>query len=397
MDMRVHLAAKPNEQACGGAVCLDNQAFDAQVQVIGARLASAAYEIYPDLKKKIPKFTFSVAEKKVLGSASNASGAVVLFRGVQHLSLGDEATAFLMAREMGHVIANHHKSNAKTKLLFTVLTGILFPAVSILSASSAAAQATTATTVLTSAASTATSFVGSEVALSRIKPSQLSEADDISIALLKHEGLSKADVAQSLEFIVENENSTGWEKDLNQSTHYVRKLAGEPEEIVVKLESLPEADLDSVTAAVAPIAPIAANTSQPKKLAYVEPVVQAATPIQAAQPKQKPVEPRKIILITNQTLAESRYKMSLASEKSAALASERREQKGLSKKTIKAKNKAQQATKTKSNSSKANNKLAAKKPFNQARKKDNSVKFVSKVNPAKSKVLSKVQVKTAKK
>ena len=126
----------------------------------------------------------------------------------------------------------------KTKLFFTVLTGVLFPAISILSASSAAAQATTATTLLTSAASTATSFVGSEVALARIKPTQLSEADDVSIALLEREGLSKTDIAQSLEFIVEREDSIGWEKDLNQSVHYVRKLAGEPKEIIAELEPL---------------------------------------------------------------------------------------------------------------------------------------------------------------
>lgn len=244
IDMRLRLASKPDEQACGGDACLANQAFDAEVQVLGQRLAQLAYVIYPELKKRIPSFEFMVSDKKGIGSASNANGKVVIFRSVQNLDLGEEAMAFLVAREMGHVIARHHSSNAMTKILFSVLSGVLFPAVSILSASSAAAQATSATSVLTSTASTVTSYLGSEVALSRIKPSQLTEADDISIALLEAMGFTKAEIAQSLEFIVENENSDGWEKDLYQSIRYARKLAGEPTQIIETLGPLLATDAE---------------------------------------------------------------------------------------------------------------------------------------------------------
>jgi hypothetical protein len=242
IEMRMNLAVKANAQPCSVETCKDNQAFDAKVQLIGESLAKSAYVLYPELKKITPKFEFEVVDKKVLGTASNASGKVVLFRPVQTLDLDDNAFAFIFGREMGHVIAKHHKSNAKTKIFFTVLTGVLFPAATLLSASSAAAQATTATTLMTSAASTVTSFVGSEVALSRIKPGQLSEADNISLALLEYGGVTALDAAQSLEFIVKNETSTGWEKDLNLSIDNVRQLAGEPHEIVVEYEPLPDSD-----------------------------------------------------------------------------------------------------------------------------------------------------------
>lgn len=240
IEMRMRLAVKANAQPCSIEKCAENQAFDARVLLIGESLAKSAYALYPDLKKTVPKFDFDVVDKKVLGTASNASGKVVLFRPIQSLDLDDNAIAFIVGREMGHVIAKHHKSNAKTKIFFTVLTGVLFPAATLISASSAAAQATTATTLMTSAASTVTSFVGSEVALSRIKPGQLSEADNIALALLEYGGVSALDTAQSLEFIVKNENSVGWEKDLNLSIDNVRQLAGEPQQIVVELEPLPE-------------------------------------------------------------------------------------------------------------------------------------------------------------
>lgn len=241
MDMRLRLAVKADEKACSASTCAENLAFDARVQLIGESLAKSAYIIYPDLKKTTPQFSFDVVDKKVLGSASNASGKVVLFRSIQHLDLDDTATAFIIGREMGHVIAHHHKSNAKTKLLFTVLTGVLFPAASIISASSAAAQATTATTLMTSAASTVTSIVGSEVALSRIKPTQLTEADDIAMALLEYDGLTTTQIAQSLAFIPEKEQSDGWEKDLYLSVHNVNALAGEPADVELALDALPEA------------------------------------------------------------------------------------------------------------------------------------------------------------
>lgn len=334
IDMRMRLATKPNGVACSGDVCLSNQIFDAQVQAIGQSLVKSAYEIYPELKKKTPKFEFSVADKKDLGSASNGSGRVVIFRGVQNLDLGDEALSFLVAREMGHVIGRHHKSNAKTKLLFTVLTGILFPAVSILSASSAAAQVSTATTLLTSAASTATSFLGSEVAIARIKPTQLSEADDISIHLMEDKGLTKADLAQSLAFIVENENPSAWEKDLYQSIQYVQNLAGEPVEAIAEMEPLPEdalvatpleASIDgpdqpepnmdkSATnlAVINIIAPVEHKLAESKSdiIKPAETISVEQKPVEIKAMYAKPAETKnsekpKVILITNETLAAS--------------------------------------------------------------------------------------------
>jgi len=343
IDMRMTLATKPNEQACSGDVCVSNKLFDTQVQLLGQRLAQSAYLVYPELKKNTPNFEFSVADKKVLGSASNASGKVVIFRGVQNLDLGDEALSFLIAREMGHVIAHHHKSNAKTKLLISALAAVLFPAVGILSASSAATQATTATSVFTSAASTATSYVGSEVALSRIKPGQLTEADDVSLSLLINEGLSMQELAQALEFIVENEESTGWEKDLYQSIHYVRKLAGESKETKVELEPLPEADM------------IAEGSTD----ANAEQTIQSKQSVQSAQSAQKPIEERKVILITNESLAETRNQANSASKKS--LSGVPAVKKSTSKKPIAVKNKSKPLSKSKKTNSKVVKKSPAKK------------------------------------
>ena len=368
MDMRMRLAVKADTAPCSAETCPENQAFDAKVQLIGESLAKSAYALYPDLRKTTPKFEFVVVDKKVLGSASNASGTVVLFRGIQHLDLDDAATAFIIGREMGHVIAHHHKSNAKTKIFFTVLTAVLFPAATLISASSAAAQATTATTLMTSAASTVTSFVGSEVALSRIKPSQLSEADDISMALLEYGGVSTADTAQSLAFIAENENSVGWEKDLNLSIDNVIKLAGEPLDVVAELEPLPDAYIEPE----ASLAESAPSVTEPVKLQVSKlqaPIDNQATKFesQQIQPEQeplvqKPVEHKlaepKTIWITNESIAQSRRSDNL---KNVALKSKHTKKEGTAKVITK-------NAKTKKTSNVKNDKLSVKKTLAKSNK-----------------------------
>jgi len=220
IDMRLKLAVKPNEKACSGDQCLTNKAFDAQVQKLGVRLSAAAYKTYPGLEKKVSSFTFSVAEKKAAGIASTGTGKVVIFRGIQNLELSDDALSFILAREMGHVIGRHHNRNGTTKILFSILASVVFPAATLLSASNVAAQATT--TAVTSIASTATSFIGSEVAISKIKPNQLMEADNIAIKLLEAQNWDMSSVANMLQF--EDVDKNGWLKDLQISVAYIDTL-----------------------------------------------------------------------------------------------------------------------------------------------------------------------------
>jgi len=220
IDMRLKLAVKPNEKACSGDQCVANKAFDAQVQKLGMRLSAAAYKTYPGLEKKVAGFSFSVAEKKAAGIASTGTGKIVIFRGIQNLELSDDALSFILAREMGHVIGRHHNRNGTTKILFSILASVVFPAATLLSASNVAAQATT--TAVTSIASTATSFIGSEVAISKIKPNQLMEADNIAIKLLETQNWDMSSVANMLQF--EDVDKNGWLKDLQISVAYIDSL-----------------------------------------------------------------------------------------------------------------------------------------------------------------------------
>lgn len=248
VDMRVRLAAKPNAEQCIAESCSQNQLFDARVQQLAKQLTTAAYAQYPMLKKRVSSFVFSVVDKKDAGSASNAGGKVIVFRGLQQLQLTDDALSFIMAREMAHVIGKHHNKNISTKLMISALATILFPAVGIIGASSAATQATTATTLLTSAASTATSMLGSEVALANMKPSQLLEADEIAVQVLNRPDWSLRDwnmreAASVLQFdetdLTSPLSSNSWLQDLQTSQHYLQQLVDKEDEATVLLLDTP--------------------------------------------------------------------------------------------------------------------------------------------------------------
>lgn len=220
-ELAVELAMKSNAEACQDAICLEqNLHFNERVAGLGNALQERAYSLDEKLRERIPHFQFSVAEKKAIGTMSDASGNIIIFRGLQSYELSDNALQFLMAREMAHVMAGHHDKNVATKLFITAIASVVFPAIAIVSASSAAQQASTATTIATNAASTATSFLGGEVAIKQAKPSQLKESDLWALKLIAHETTDLATLADELHTELATMQTTlknAWTKDLEKS------------------------------------------------------------------------------------------------------------------------------------------------------------------------------------
>jgi hypothetical protein len=220
-ELQVKLAIAQDALHCSGTACDENLDFDARVTQFGAELSANAYALFPTLKRDVPEFAFTVAEKGQSGTASNKLGHVVVFRGTQDLLFSDQALKFLLAREMAHVIAKHHDKNVSTKLIISALTAVAFPAVAILAVSQAAAEVSTVTSVVTSAASTATSLVGSEVAMAKLKPSQRLEADKLAMKLIDNEDLDI--LSMSAEFL-SSEPRNAWEQDLLMTSGYLITL-----------------------------------------------------------------------------------------------------------------------------------------------------------------------------
>lgn len=285
-DMRIKLAtASTLATPCAGVECTRNQAFDEQVQALGGRLAIVAFDNYPDLIQRVSAFQFEVAEKAEPGTASNAAGKIVVYRGVQELGLDEAGVAFLLAREMGHVIGQHHDENSATRILLSVAAGVLFPALHLFSGTAIAQQATQATSaasLTTAAASTAASYVGSQAILAGLKPDQLSEADLIALGLLEKEGWHLHDVASVLNLAEDFKASGAWAEDFRVSITHLQALdeveqsidlGSQAGAIMLKVERECRAEPDEAVAEPVDDVPVMAKEIAP------EPTVEESPPV----------------------------------------------------------------------------------------------------------------------
>lgn len=221
MDMRLRLIVEADVKSpCAGEECDLNRAFDQRIVQLGERLAKSAFETHIDLSERITRFEFLVAEKSEPGSASSAAGTIIIFRGVQQLSLNDEALSFLIAREMGHVIGRHHDKNSTTSIVISALAQVLVPIANVFRGAAALIETTPVTTSMT----TASSVIGSRAVIENYKSSQLYEADTIAINLLARQGWDRGRVAAVLAASTQPKEDNSWSREFQLSSMKVSQI-----------------------------------------------------------------------------------------------------------------------------------------------------------------------------
>ena len=227
-DLRLQLVTETDAPLCREVECAADRVFDQRILALGRRLADAAFQQHPDLKSRLPRFDFVVADKALPGTASSAAGTVVIFRGVRGLDLDDAALAFVMAREMSHVIAGHHDENVATSILVAVVAQVLFPVLNVGTLFSGSAATTAATSAASSAATTTVtslaSFAGARMLRATERPMQVREAEETAMKLLAAAGWDGREVSDQLESLrpVPSEEP-GWTGELRESA---RRIAG---------------------------------------------------------------------------------------------------------------------------------------------------------------------------
>ena len=152
--------------------------FTAQVERVSAELETAARSLAPDAFTRIESFRVSVQAELGIATGSSASGRIALGSGLAHLEPADDVTAFLVAREMAHVIARHDEEDSGARIFSSALT-TLVPGFSLVVKFLASA-------------------VGGGALMRTWAAEQRREADDIAVALLERAGRSAASVARSL-------------------------------------------------------------------------------------------------------------------------------------------------------------------------------------------------------
>jgi predicted Zn-dependent protease len=219
-NLRAVLALTPNIQTgCEALACPERDVFDARVVRLGKRVAEAAFRAYPELAGRIPGFDFHVVDKAEPGTASTAGGLVVVMRPLGALTPEDDTLSFLLAREIGHVVAQHHEENTGAGLMASALATVLLPVASVASVLATLFSGTSP--VAASASVTAASFAGSRALAETYRPRQREEADDIALRLLGALGYDAQSVVAGFARVRLDAPPTRWMGDLRASLDHV--------------------------------------------------------------------------------------------------------------------------------------------------------------------------------
>lgn len=196
--------------------CTGPSAFEERVVRIGTKLAEAAYRNYPGLSQRIPQFAFTVSDKTETGVASTAGGLIVVLQPVSEISLSDDALAFVIARELGHVISRHHEQNTAISISISILATALSPALGLSRllalVTSSSSSATAASTV-----SSAASYASSRAVIASYGETQRKRADGVALRLMPQAGYDARSVPAGIAAVCPKEPPTKWLLHLNES------------------------------------------------------------------------------------------------------------------------------------------------------------------------------------
>ncbi|OHC70671.1 MAG: hypothetical protein A2045_12655 [Rhodocyclales bacterium GWA2_65_20] len=223
VEMQAQLAMGA-DASCQGKDCEAAVAFRREVRQLGARLVMAVGELAPELNTAVPPFYIWVPAKSDQGTLSSAAGNVAVFDGLREVGFDEPALAFLIAREMGHVLGRHHEENTAASVFFSVAAALVLPVANLIRGAAAAIPATTTLTATTTVASMA----GSRILRDTYKPDQLREADMLALRIMVRAGWTPAEVADALQAAEPRIQDEGWMSELLVSKARLDQIAMGP-------------------------------------------------------------------------------------------------------------------------------------------------------------------------
>lgn len=157
--------------------------FAMQAERVTDLLQQGARVLYPDLAQRVPGlpaggFDVYVVAGDEPGADSSANGRIALNASLGTLQPYDDWLAFVIAREMGHVIARHHEENSAASIITSMLLNIIIPGSSLVKS--------------------AISAGGSGLAAASRRDVQRPEADAIALSLLQAAGFRQRNVSLAL-------------------------------------------------------------------------------------------------------------------------------------------------------------------------------------------------------
>ena len=256
LQMKLATASAPTDEMTAD-LCLQFE-YRRHVRGLAEGLVATAYRLYPDLAEREVNFRFEVAPSADVGVLSSAGGGIVVLQGTQ-ASLPDPILAYILAREMGHVIARHHDENSAATVMFSVLTQVLFPAAALVKGLAAVLPSTA---VGTAATATAVSYFGSTALKTTYRDEHLREAELIAFRLMAESGWDLYEVAEVSRGLDVRKGTEGWLRELRGSLQALDQVAYGPRRRPFRVVPMP---MSTPRAALPDQAEAAVSGSAPRK------------------------------------------------------------------------------------------------------------------------------------
>lgn len=199
------------DQVCGeGSACASEaeggglRLFVLDIERIASALQKEALQRYPDLAWCTPRknggcFDVYIVEGDAPDSSSSANGRIALSAGLGRWRSHEGVLAFVIAREMGHVVARHHKERSSLSIVTSALLNILLPGSGLLKS--------------------LISTGGGRLAAISNRDVQATEADAIAFNLLQGAGFRLRDVSKNLLAMPGAVDETAWAREFSRSSN----------------------------------------------------------------------------------------------------------------------------------------------------------------------------------
>lgn len=249
-----------------------------QAQRLVPALEAAAHGLHPAMMDRIGKFDVYATESTDVETHSSSTGKVALHAGLAPLQLTDDALAFVIAREMGHVLAGHQEDNSTASLVTSVVMNLLLPGSGLLKSA------------LSMATSEAVSAAGGE--------RQVREADEIAVRLLETAGYRMRDLRLSLALDASDVRmgDGSWAKSFRTSAAAIMANARPVVPVVsltgvaVAAGAVPDATIDSPVATAVAVT-TAVPSASTAKIEEVAAVNTASAPSAISPPRVNAIAP----------------------------------------------------------------------------------------------------------
>ena len=213
-----------------------------QITRVSTGLQVAAHGLYAGKMQTLGAFDVYVADSAEAETLSSATGKIALYAGIAQLAPSDEWLAFVIAREMGHVLAGHHDENSAASIITSVIMNLIIPGSSFLKS------------VVSLASSQTAAAAGGE--------RQAREADEIGLRLLEAAGYRLRGLVQALAAgpSAERLGTGSWARAFQQSVSTMQARAVEtvPPAVLahtgvqLTAQSLPQTDAIQTASAQVP-------------------------------------------------------------------------------------------------------------------------------------------------